>query len=192
MFPDGKTYAFAFGVFFGLMELIPFVGPFLGALPPMLVALFQDPVTALWVGIFFVALQQIEGHIVAPHIFGHTLRINPLLVIFALLAGRRGVRDPRRAAGAADRRDRCARRSSTCAATWCWSRGATDRAARSPAAASGSPCPSACAAGRRRVLPRMRRAASGDGSTVRGDAAAAPRCARRHQALRRRASRCAT
>jgi predicted PurR-regulated permease PerM len=34
-----------------------------------------------------VALQQIEGHIVAPQIFSHTLRINPLLVIFALLAG---------------------------------------------------------------------------------------------------------
>jgi predicted PurR-regulated permease PerM len=69
------------------MELVPFVGPFLGALPPLLVALFQDPLTAVWLGIFFIALQQIEGHIVAPQIFGHTLRINPLLVIFALLLG---------------------------------------------------------------------------------------------------------
>ncbi|HEY6762236.1 MAG TPA: AI-2E family transporter [Baekduia sp.] len=87
VFPDGETYAFAFGVWFGLMELVPFVGPFLGALPPLLVALFQDPLTAVWLGIFFVALQQLEGHVVAPYIFGHTLRINPLLVIFALLLG---------------------------------------------------------------------------------------------------------
>ena len=87
VFPDGKTYAFAFGAWFGLMELIPFVGPFLGALPPLLVALFQDPLTAVWLGIFFTGLQQLEGHIVAPYIFGHTLRINPLLVIFALLLG---------------------------------------------------------------------------------------------------------
>jgi predicted PurR-regulated permease PerM len=87
IFPDGKTYAFAFGIFFGLMEMIPFVGPFLGALPPLLVALFQDPVTALWVGLLFLALQQIEGHIVAPNVFGHTLRINPLFVIFSLLVG---------------------------------------------------------------------------------------------------------
>jgi len=87
IFPDGQTYAFAFGAWFGLMELVPFVGPFLGALPPLLVALFQDPLSAVWLGIFFVALQQIEGHIVAPQIFGHTLRINPLLVIFALLFG---------------------------------------------------------------------------------------------------------
>jgi predicted PurR-regulated permease PerM len=87
IFPDGKTYALAFGTFFGLMEMIPFVGPFLGALPPVLVALFQDPLTALWVALLFLALQQIEGHIVAPNVFGHTLRINPLLVIFALLLG---------------------------------------------------------------------------------------------------------
>jgi len=87
VFPAGDDYAFAFGVFFGLMELIPFLGPILGALPPVLVALFENPVDAIWVGLFFLALQQIEGHVVAPQIFGKTLRINPLLVIFALLLG---------------------------------------------------------------------------------------------------------
>jgi predicted PurR-regulated permease PerM len=87
IFPDGRTYALGFGAFFGLMELIPYVGPFLGAAPPVLVALFQDPITAVWVSLLFVALQQIEGHVVAPTVFGHALRINPLLVIFALLFG---------------------------------------------------------------------------------------------------------
>ena len=71
----------------GSWSSIPYVGPFLGALPPMLVALFQDPLTAVWVALLFVALQQLEGHVVAPQVFGHTLRINPLLVIFALLLG---------------------------------------------------------------------------------------------------------
>ncbi len=87
IFPDGRKYAVVFAVFFGLMELIPYVGPFLGALPPMVVALLTDPVSALWVALLFLGLQQVEGHIVAPQIFGHTLRINPLLVIFALLLG---------------------------------------------------------------------------------------------------------
>ncbi|HEX2017161.1 MAG TPA: AI-2E family transporter, partial [Solirubrobacteraceae bacterium] len=87
VFPDGGRYAVAFGVFFGLMEMIPFVGPVLGAIPPILVALFQDPLTAVWVMLLFIGLQQIEGHVVAPQIFGHTLRINPLLVIFALAVG---------------------------------------------------------------------------------------------------------
>jgi predicted PurR-regulated permease PerM len=87
IFPDGRKYALVFGVFYGLMELVPYVGPIIGALPAVLVALFNDPVTALWVALLFVGLQQLEGHIVAPQIFGHTLRINPLLVIFALLLG---------------------------------------------------------------------------------------------------------
>jgi predicted PurR-regulated permease PerM len=87
IFPDGKTYALAFGVFFGLMELIPYLGPFLGATPPVIVALLEDPLTGLWVALLFVGIQQLEGHVVAPLIFGHALRINPILVIFALLLG---------------------------------------------------------------------------------------------------------
>jgi predicted PurR-regulated permease PerM len=87
IFPDGSKYAVAFGVFYGVMELVPYVGPILGAIPAVLVALFTDPITALWVTLLFVGLQQLEGHVVAPQVFGHTLRINPLLVIFALLLG---------------------------------------------------------------------------------------------------------
>jgi predicted PurR-regulated permease PerM len=87
VFPDGRTYAVAFAVFYGVMELVPYIGPILGAVPPVLVALFTKPITALWVALLFVGLQQLEGHVVAPQVFGHTLRINPLLVIFALLLG---------------------------------------------------------------------------------------------------------
>jgi predicted PurR-regulated permease PerM len=87
VFPDGRHYAVAFAVFYGLMELVPYIGPIIGALPAVLVALFTNPISALWVVLTFVGLQQLEGHIVAPQIFGHTLRINPLLVIFALLLG---------------------------------------------------------------------------------------------------------
>jgi predicted PurR-regulated permease PerM len=87
VFPQGSKYAIVFGLFFGLMELIPYVGPILGAAPPILVALFTDPIVAVWVTLLFVGLQQLEGHVVAPQIFGHSLRINPLLVILALLLG---------------------------------------------------------------------------------------------------------
>jgi predicted PurR-regulated permease PerM len=88
IFPDGRKYALAFAVFYGFMELVPYIGPILGAIPPVLVALFtKSPIVALWVVLLFVALQQLEGHVVAPQVFGRTLRINPLLVIFALLFG---------------------------------------------------------------------------------------------------------
>jgi putative heme transporter len=88
IFPDGKTYALFFGAWFAVAELIPYVGPAIGAMPPVLIALFSgEPLDALWLTIAFTALQQIEGHIVAPTVFSQALRINPLLVIFALLLG---------------------------------------------------------------------------------------------------------
>jgi predicted PurR-regulated permease PerM len=87
IFPDGQRYALFFGAFFGLMELIPYIGPVLGAIPPILVALFDNPISAIWVALLFLAIQQLEGHVVAPQVFGHSLRINPLLIIFALLFG---------------------------------------------------------------------------------------------------------
>jgi putative heme transporter len=88
VFPDGKTYALFFGAWYGFAELIPYVGPAIGAMPPVLIALFSgEPLDALWLTIAFTALQQIEGHIVAPNVFAQALRINPLLVIFALLLG---------------------------------------------------------------------------------------------------------
>jgi predicted PurR-regulated permease PerM len=88
IFPDGKTYALFFGAWYGFAELIPYVGPAIGAAPPVLIALFSgEPLDALWLTIAFTALQQIEGHIVAPTVFSQALRINPILVIFALLLG---------------------------------------------------------------------------------------------------------
>jgi predicted PurR-regulated permease PerM len=87
LFPDGKTYAIAFAVFYAAMELVPYIGPILGAAPPVLVALFTKPISAVWLIALFIGLQQLEGHVVAPQVFGHTLRINPILVIFALLLG---------------------------------------------------------------------------------------------------------
>ena len=87
LFPDGEKYAIAFAVFYGVMELVPYIGPILGAAPPVVVALFTHPISAVWLVALFIALQQLEGHVVAPQVFGHTLRINPILVIFALLLG---------------------------------------------------------------------------------------------------------
>jgi predicted PurR-regulated permease PerM len=88
IFPEGKTYAVAFGAWFGFAELIPYVGPAIGGFPPVLIAaLSENPIDAIWLIIAFTVLQQLEGHVVAPNVFGQALRINPLLVIFALLLG---------------------------------------------------------------------------------------------------------
>jgi predicted PurR-regulated permease PerM len=88
VFPEGRTYALFFGIFYGLAELIPYVGPAVGGFPPVIIAaLSNHPIDAVWLIIAFTGLQQLEGHVVAPNVFGQALRINPLLVIFALLLG---------------------------------------------------------------------------------------------------------
>jgi predicted PurR-regulated permease PerM len=87
LFPNGGKYALIFGVWAGVTELIPYVGPWLGAAPPVLYALVQHPLSALWVVLLFLGIQQLEGHVVVPKVMGHSLRLHPLLVIFGLLAG---------------------------------------------------------------------------------------------------------
>ena len=86
-FPSGARYALFFGVWAGLMEAIPYLGPVLAAVPPSLVAVFDSPLSALWVIITFVLIQEIEGHILVPVIMGSRFRVHPLVVIFAILAG---------------------------------------------------------------------------------------------------------
>jgi predicted PurR-regulated permease PerM len=87
LFPAGEHYGVFFGAFYALMEFVPYVGPIIGPIPPLLVALFQHPISALWLLLAFIALQQLEGHVVAPQLFRRTLRINPIIIIVALLIG---------------------------------------------------------------------------------------------------------
>jgi predicted PurR-regulated permease PerM len=86
-FPSGGRYALFFGVWAGLMEAIPYLGPVLAAVPPSVVAVFDSPLSALWVIITFILIQEIEGHILVPVIMGSRFRVHPLVVIFAILAG---------------------------------------------------------------------------------------------------------
>ena len=85
--PHGGRYALLFGAWAGVTELIPYVGPWLGALPPVLYALVTHPISALWVALLYLGIQQLEGHVVVPNVMGRSLRLHPLLVIFGLLAG---------------------------------------------------------------------------------------------------------
>jgi predicted PurR-regulated permease PerM len=87
IFPDGQRFALFFGAFYGLMEFIPYIGPIIGPAPAVAVALFNDPISAVWVTLLFIALQQFEGHFVAPQVFRISLRINPILIILSLLLG---------------------------------------------------------------------------------------------------------
>ncbi len=81
----GIPHAGLFGVLAGFGELIPVIGPILAALPPILYALAMDPTQALWVALFFVALQQIEGNVLVPWIMGEAMELHPVSLLFTLL-----------------------------------------------------------------------------------------------------------
>jgi len=87
VFPSGSKYAVFFGAWTAIMEVIPYVGPVMAAVPPTIVALFHSPLAALWVIIAFLLIQQVEGHILAPLIMGSRFKVHPLLVIFVIIAG---------------------------------------------------------------------------------------------------------
>jgi predicted PurR-regulated permease PerM len=87
VFPSGSKYAAFFGAWTAVMEIIPYVGPFLAAVPPSIVALLHSPLTMVWVILTYLAIQQIEGHVLTPTIMGSRLRVHPLVVIFVILAG---------------------------------------------------------------------------------------------------------
>jgi predicted PurR-regulated permease PerM len=85
--PGADRYAVLFGAWVALTELIPYLGPWLGAVPAFIYALAIDPLAALWVVLLFLFIHQIEGHVVVPNVMGNALRLHPLVVIVALLGG---------------------------------------------------------------------------------------------------------
>jgi predicted PurR-regulated permease PerM len=80
-------YALLFGLWTAFIEVIPYIGPWLSAVPPVIYALFVDPIGVIWVALLFLFIYQVEGHIVVPNVMASALRLHPLLVIFGLLAG---------------------------------------------------------------------------------------------------------
>jgi len=83
----GLPYALLLGVWAALTEIIPLFGPYLGALPAVLVALAQSPTLALAVVGYAVVVNLIEGNYLVPRIMQQTVGLSPLTVILALLAG---------------------------------------------------------------------------------------------------------
>lgn len=83
----GVNYALVLGVVAGLFELIPNIGPLLGAIPAVLVALAQRPSLALAVAIFALVVQQVENLFLTPRVVGGSVRLHPAVVMLVLIIG---------------------------------------------------------------------------------------------------------
>ncbi|WP_071131191.1 AI-2E family transporter [Enterococcus timonensis] len=81
----GVDYALLFGVIAGLTNLIPYIGPYLGLLPAVLVTVFDSPIKALLCCLVVLIVQQLDGNIIYPNVIGKKLKIHPLTIILILL-----------------------------------------------------------------------------------------------------------
>src|SRR5690625_6352483 len=67
------------------MNLIPFVGPWLSAIPAVIIGFFQDPMIGVWTAVVMIVAQQIESSLISPNIMGKVLKLHPLTVITIIL-----------------------------------------------------------------------------------------------------------
>src|SRR5699024_3888244 len=82
----GLNYALTLALFGMIMNVIPFIGPFLAVIPALIVGAFQDPMMIVWVSIVTLIAQQIESNFISPNVMGRVLALHPLTVITVILA----------------------------------------------------------------------------------------------------------
>lgn len=83
----GLPYIITLAVWAGVTEIIPYIGPILGAIPAVLVALNVSPLVALIVLAIYLVIQQIESHVLVPKVMQKAVGLSPVTIIIALLIG---------------------------------------------------------------------------------------------------------
>jgi predicted PurR-regulated permease PerM len=81
----GLPSALVLGLLAGILEFIPFLGPFLSAIPAILLALAVSPDLALWVLLLYVAVQQVEGYLLTPLVQQYAVNLPGVVLLFSLL-----------------------------------------------------------------------------------------------------------
>lgn len=83
----GFDFALLISFIVGVTNVIPFFGPFIGAIPGVVILFIVNPIDSLWFALFVLALQQFDGNILGPLILGDSMGIPTLYVMFAILVG---------------------------------------------------------------------------------------------------------
>lgn len=82
-------YALLLSIIVGITNMIPYFGPFIGAIPVIIITFFDSPINALWVALFILALQQFDGLYLGPKIMGDSVGVRPFWIIFSVIVGGR-------------------------------------------------------------------------------------------------------
>ena len=80
-------YTLLVSVIIGITNVVPFFGPFIGAVPCLIIVTITDPLHGLYLLIFILVLQQVDGNIIGPKILGDSTGLSSFWVIFAIMVG---------------------------------------------------------------------------------------------------------
>lgn len=80
-------YPLVIGLLSGVLEMVPIVGPIIGAIPPIILGLLQGTTTALQVAIFYIFIQQMDAHLIMPKLMGTVIKVHPIAIIGGVLIG---------------------------------------------------------------------------------------------------------
>lgn len=80
-------YPLLISVIIGVTNIIPFFGPFIGAVPSILVLLLVNPLSALWFAVFIVILQQLDGNLIGPFILGDYVGVSAFWIMISIVIG---------------------------------------------------------------------------------------------------------
>ena len=83
----GVKYALTLALIACLLEIVPYIGPILAAVPAVILAFFQSPFLALLVIILYIVIQQLENYIIYPQVMKKAVGLNPIIIIVAMLIG---------------------------------------------------------------------------------------------------------
>ncbi|WP_078380380.1 AI-2E family transporter [Sutcliffiella halmapala] len=81
----GLEYSLVLALIAMFTNVIPFIGPFIGTVPSVIVAFFDEPIMAVWVLLVVIIVQQVESNLISPQVMGKKLDVHPLTIIFLLL-----------------------------------------------------------------------------------------------------------
>jgi predicted PurR-regulated permease PerM len=85
LFIIGIPFALLLGILSGLVSFVPYVGPVISVLPPVLLALTVDPIDALWVILAYVIIQAVESNLIQPIVMSRAVSLHPAVVVYAVL-----------------------------------------------------------------------------------------------------------
>ena len=78
-------YVLLISVIIGITNVIPFFGPFIGAIPSAIIILFVSPIQAIWFLVIVLVIQQVDGNIIGPKILGDSIGISAFWILFSIL-----------------------------------------------------------------------------------------------------------